>query len=160
MLFIFNYFIYHLLISKWHILSLYGNRRGYKAVYLNGKHIIAKNGIKPLNDNDIIQFGEDSKLAFRLSFLQNKEKDCMQFEHPYRMITHIEETLKLLVDKLKIHLDEKCYTNNFIDWDKVYFSQLLKPVVKYTKHGHRLRILKIRDNIIKIEKLVKRLRND
>jgi NAD(P)-dependent dehydrogenase (short-subunit alcohol dehydrogenase family) len=30
----------------------------------------------------------------------------------------------------------------------------------YTKHGHRLRILKIRDNIIKIEKLVKRLRND
>jgi hypothetical protein len=31
---------------------------------------------------------------------------------------------------------------------------------KYTKHGHRLRILKIRDNTIKIEKLVKRLRND
>ena len=30
----------------------------------------------------------------------------------------------------------------------------------YTKHGHKLRILKIRDNIIKIEKLVKRLRND
>jgi agmatine deiminase len=30
----------------------------------------------------------------------------------------------------------------------------------YTKHGHRLRILKIRDNTIKIEKLVKRLRND
>ena len=31
---------------------------------------------------------------------------------------------------------------------------------EYTKHGHRLRILKIRDNTIKIEKLVKRLRND
>jgi hypothetical protein len=30
----------------------------------------------------------------------------------------------------------------------------------YTEHGHKLRILKIRDNIIKIEKLVKRLRND
>jgi hypothetical protein len=33
-------------------------------------------------------------------------------------------------------------------------------IAKYTKHGHRLRILKIRDNTIKIEKLVKRLRND
>jgi hypothetical protein len=31
---------------------------------------------------------------------------------------------------------------------------------KYTEHGHKLRILKIRDNIIKIEKVVKRLRND
>jgi hypothetical protein len=30
----------------------------------------------------------------------------------------------------------------------------------YTEHGHKLRILKIRDNIVKIEKLVKRLRND
>jgi len=31
---------------------------------------------------------------------------------------------------------------------------------KYTEHGHKLRILKIRDNIVKIEKVVKRLRND
>ena len=30
----------------------------------------------------------------------------------------------------------------------------------YTEHGHKLRILKIRDNIVKIEKVVKRLRND
>jgi len=118
-------------ISKWHILSLYGNRTGYKAVYLNGKHIIAKNGIQPLNDNDEIQFGKDSKLLFRLSFLQNKENDCMYFEHPYRMITHIEETLKLVVDKLQITLPIESYTNNSIDWDKVYFSKLLKSVVRY-----------------------------
>jgi|688.fasta_scaffold158106_2 hypothetical protein len=41
-------------------------------------------------------------------------------------------------------------------------SNPAQPVYKsnYTKHGHRLRILKIRDNTIKIEKLVKRLRND
>jgi hypothetical protein len=32
--------------------------------------------------------------------------------------------------------------------------------VRYTEHGHKLRILKIRDNIVKIEKVVKRLRND
>jgi hypothetical protein len=31
---------------------------------------------------------------------------------------------------------------------------------RYTEHGHKLRILKIRDNIVKIEKVVKRLRND
>jgi hypothetical protein len=31
---------------------------------------------------------------------------------------------------------------------------------EYTEHGHKLRILKIRDNIVKIEKVVKRLRND
>jgi hypothetical protein len=31
---------------------------------------------------------------------------------------------------------------------------------EYAEHGHKLRILKIRDNIVKIEKVVKRLRND
>jgi hypothetical protein len=36
---------------------------------------------------------------------------------------------------------------------------LLKGL-RYTEHGHKLRILKIRDNIVKIEKVVKRLRND
>jgi hypothetical protein len=33
-------------------------------------------------------------------------------------------------------------------------------IANYTEHGHKLRILKIRDNIVKIEKVVKRLRND
>jgi hypothetical protein len=32
--------------------------------------------------------------------------------------------------------------------------------IDYTEHGYKLRILKIRDNIVKIEKVVKRLRND
>jgi len=36
----------------------------------------------------------------------------------------------------------------------------LLDIWDYTEHGHKLRILKIRDNIIKIEKLVKRVRND
>jgi hypothetical protein len=35
-----------------------------------------------------------------------------------------------------------------------------EPFKDYTEHGHKLRILKIRDNIVKIEKVVKRLRND
>jgi len=35
-----------------------------------------------------------------------------------------------------------------------------ESLVRYTEHGHKLRILKIRDNIVKIEKVVKRLRND
>jgi hypothetical protein len=37
---------------------------------------------------------------------------------------------------------------------------ILKELLTYTEHGHKLRILKIRDNIVKIEKVVKRLRND
>jgi hypothetical protein len=127
-------------ISKWHILSLYGTRRGYKAVYLNGKHITARSGIKPLNDNDIIQFGEDSKLAFRLSFLQNPKNDCIYFEHPSSMITRIEETLKLVVDQLKISLPIECYKNNSIDWNKVYFSDLLKSVAE--NHLFRTKLLK------------------
>jgi len=36
----------------------------------------------------------------------------------------------------------------------------MKMMNCYTEHGHKLRILKIRDNIVKIEKVVKRLRND
>jgi hypothetical protein len=43
---------------------------------------------------------------------------------------------------------------------KISIHDRAKYSVGYTKHGHRLRILKIRDNTIKIEKLVKRLRND
>jgi hypothetical protein len=48
------------------------------------------------------------------------------------------------------------------DGNDTYYVDNVGDIVKeyYTKHGHRLRILKIRDNTIKIEKLVKRLRND
>jgi hypothetical protein len=49
-----------------------------------------------------------------------------------------------------------------IFWVLANNSKSFKMAVpsSYTEHGHKLRILKIRDNIVKIEKVVKRLRND
>ncbi|UXE63480.1 MAG: Rpn family recombination-promoting nuclease/putative transposase [Woronichinia naegeliana WA131] len=44
--------------------------------------------------------------------------------------------------------------------DPDFYWRFFTEIILYTEHGHKLRILKIRDNIVKIEKVVKRLRND
>jgi hypothetical protein len=53
-----------------------------------------------------------------------------------------------------------CGQNFACEADALTEAQLWQKTLTYTEHGHKLRILKIRDNIVKIEKVVKRLRND
>jgi len=75
-----------------------------------------------------------------------------EVEEPISLATVVRARILALYQKESKPFEYCCYHQ----WGKSYSPSPLS----YTEHGHKLRILKIRDNIVKIEKVVKRLRND
>ena len=116
--------------SQWHILSLRGLRRGSKAVFVNGKHIFSGHGLVPLQKDSRFSVGN-----FEFQFCPDQENDLSEFENPTYLVSTIETDLKLLVEQLSILLPDSVYSaeNKSIDWDLVYFSQLLNSITKNEK---------------------------
>ena len=114
-------------ISQWHILSLRGFRRGCKAVFVSGTHTHSANGLMPILSGSDFQVGD-----FFFRFSPDKITDCESFETPAYLVATLEVNLRTLVEEFSISLHDSVYAaeDRSIDWDQVYFSQLLNSITK------------------------------